>query len=52
MEECKESAKGLDDYKWTIGSEKGVSMEHFWTWTKVDNINGAGDLFSGLECCA
>ena len=30
---------------------KNVTIEQFWDWSKVDDINGAGDLFTGPDHC-
>ena len=51
LTECKEPTKGLAGDQWTLGLEKSVTMEQLWDWSKVDTINGTGDLFSGPEHC-
>ena len=30
---------------------KSLTMEQFWDWSKVETINGAGDLFTGPDRC-
>ena len=44
LAECKDSSMGLPGYQWCIRLEKVVSMEQFWTWAKVNNIDGSGYL--------
>ena len=50
--ECKESARGLAGNQWTIGSDKSVTIEQFWTWSKVDGHDTAGGPISGAERCS
>ena len=40
MEEHKESEKGIAIDKWTLVSTKDVTMENFWDWANMDDING------------
>ena len=49
LAECKEPENGLAGDPWSLGSVKGVYMEHFWTWSKVDAIDGSGDPISRSE---
>ena len=49
--EYKEATKGLSGDQWSLGLAKGVSMEQFWNWAKVDAIDGSGDPISGSERC-
>ena len=51
MVKCKESEKGIVGYYWNLRLTKIVSMEKFWTWAKVDAINGAEYLFRGSDNC-
>ena len=51
LAECKDSEKGIAGDHWTLESEKGVSMEQLWSWSKVGAINRAGYLFTGPERC-
>ena len=52
LEEFKESNKEVSGYQRTIKSAKRVYIKQFWTWSKLDVIYRAGDLFTGLEYCA
>ena len=45
----KDLAKGLVGDQWTLGAAKDVNMEQFWSWVKVDFIDGSGDMFLGLD---
>ena len=49
--EHKELSNVLDEYQWSIGSAKGVYIERFYKWAKLDAISGLGDPIRRLEQC-
>ena len=51
MEECKQSAKGISEDQCSLGSEKVVSVEQFWSWANVDAIDGSEEPIRRSERC-
>ena len=49
MLECKELDKGLAGCQWSLGLEKSVTMEQFWTCANVERRDGTGYPISGAE---
>ena len=43
LTECKELAKDIAGYQWTLKNAKDVTIELFCTWEKVDGIFTYGD---------
>ena len=50
--ECKDSTKGISGYQWILGLAKMFTTEQFSYWSNVDSIDGAGNIFIGLEHCS
>ena len=49
LAECKELMKGLAIYQKTLGATNNVTMEQFWYWSRLDDIEGLLDILTGTE---
>ena len=48
---CKEAMKNYVGDQFMLGEARDVSVEYFWTWSKVDGTDADGVPMSGLESC-
>ena len=51
LADCKDSAKVLAGYQWSLGATNYVTMEQFWTWVKSDSIYVLVYLYLVLDRC-
>ena len=47
----KKSDKGLSVDQWALGATKDVTMEHFWTWSKTESLDGSLDMYLIPDRC-
>ena len=51
LAECKELAKDISGDKWMLDATTDITMEQFWTWTKLDGVDVSGGVYLGAERC-
>ena len=48
---CRQYAKDLMCYEWTLGKLTGLSAEEFWTWAKKDTTGYDGHYYLARDKC-